>query len=84
MPFIPDTENNFRNEAFVCSLRVLADRLALLSDSIYLSKQSLLGLESLKKTQVENRSGSIIADTILQRACRTGTGSDSFFVGNTT
>ena len=91
VPFIPDAVKDFRNQSFVSSLRILSERLISQSDCIYLSKSSLYKNErknnmNNKKSNNGNKTNprhdaSNVADLILQRSCRTGTGSDSFFVG---
>ena len=81
VPFVPSKEHNFRNDAFINSLRILADRFVAQTDSAYLSQGALQPTSLTKpKTKGEVRSGESIANAVLQRSCRTGAGSDSFFV----
>ena len=81
VPFIPSNEYNFRNDSFTNSLRILANRFVAQTDSAYLSQDTLHPTPKTKvKSKGEVRSGASIADAILQRSCRTGAGSDSFFI----
>lgn len=81
VPFIPSKDWNNRNEAFIGSLRILADRFVAQTDSAYLSQIALHPTPRTKPmSKGEVRSGNSIANAVLQRSCRTGAGSDSFFV----
>lgn len=88
VPFIPDAVHEFRNVSFISTLTLLVERLVHISSAEpKLTKDSvgsitLRGLSTAKKQEgrVPKISTESIIDTILQRGCRTGTGSDSFFV----
>lgn len=80
VPFIPDTLDMNRSHTFALTLKLYVDILLCKERGKDIIKSSSPKIQTTSSSTTFDISSSDIADIIMQKACRTSAGADSFFM----